>query len=63
MTLAGAGTALASGADPSTAVGVGLASAGYSGSMEVERAHRAEQRARLAAATGFWARMKIRIIG
>jgi hypothetical protein len=58
MTLAGAGTALASGADPSTAVGVGLASAGYSGSMEVERAHRAEQRA-----TGFWARMKIRIIG
>lgn len=54
---------MASGSDPTTSVGVGIASAGYSASMEVEETHRAEQRAKLAAANGFWARLKIRVIG
>ncbi len=63
VTLAGAGASMASGAEAATAVGVGIASAGYTGSMEVEQAHRTEQRAKLAAATGFWATLKIRVIG
>jgi hypothetical protein len=58
---AAAGT-LASGSNQA-AVANAIASAGYSGAVEGEAQHRAEQRRKLAAAEGFWQRLKIRIIG
>jgi hypothetical protein len=59
---AAAGTLVAGGSNQA-AVGNAIASAGYSGATEGEAQHRAEQRRKLAAADGFWQRLKIRIIG
>ncbi len=61
--LAGAGTSLVSGGSPGDAIGTAIATAGHADSMDVEGQHRASQRKKLAAADGFWARLKIRLIG
>jgi hypothetical protein len=61
--LAAAAGTLAAGGSNQAAVGSAIASAGYSGAMEDEAQHGAEQRRKLAAADGFWERLKIRIIG
>lgn len=60
---AAAGTVLADGGSPEQAVGTGIAAAGYRSSLDVEGEHRSRQRAKLAATEGFWARLKVRIIG
>lgn len=61
--LSAAGSTLAGGGDASSAVGAGIAATGFTSSMDVEGQHRDGQRAKLAATEGFWARLKVRVIG
>lgn len=61
--LSAVGTTLAGGGDPPSAVGAGIAATGFTSSMDIESQHRAGQRAKLAATEGFWARLKVRLIG
>lgn len=62
-TIAGAATALASGAGPVQAVATGLATGGYIGAVEADRAYQRDLKAKVAATEGFWRRMWVRIVG
>jgi hypothetical protein len=61
--LAAAGGALVSGGGAESAVGSAIAASGFSSAMERESQHRDEQSRKLAAADGFWRRLKIRVVG
>lgn len=63
VTLAGAGSALAAGADPGSAVGTGLASGNWATAMRDDQLNAARRREKLAATTGFWPRLKVRLFG
>lgn len=61
--LAGAGSSLVGGGDLSSAVGTGIASAGFSDAVAGEAEASRKRRAKLDATTGFWRRMWVRIVG
>jgi hypothetical protein len=60
--LAAGAAAIASGGGAG-AVGDAVAASGFAGSVAGENARRADRKRRLAEASGFWQRLKIRVIG
>lgn len=59
----GAGSAMVDGQDVMTAVGVGLATGRWAGSIEAELEASRRRKAKLDATTGFWRRLWVRVIG
>ena len=63
VTLAGAGSALGGGANAGSALGTGLASGHWATAMRDDQLNAARRREKLAATTGFWPRLKVRLFG
>lgn len=59
----GAGSAMTSGASATEAVGTGLAAGGFAGAVDAETEALRRRRAKLAATTGFWRRLWVRVWG
>jgi hypothetical protein len=62
-TVAGTVSALATGSSPAQAVGTGLASGRFASALAGEAAARQQRQQKLAATTGRWRRLWVRLIG
>ena len=61
--MAGAGSAMVTGADPATAVGTGIAASGWAGVTAADPEGSARRREKIAATRGFWRRLWVRVWG